>query len=225
MDHLTEIMDQLKYAGLDEEILMIVGGIVLIFALIGVVMSLIVYIFQAVGLYSAAKRRGIAHAWLAWIPMLDYWIVGSLADQYQQKVKSKNSCNRLILLLLAIASWVMGWVIGGICLGGISESLGSVVDGDLGSLIFALTTAGAGSGALELLQSGLNLARMVFWHISLYHIYCAANPRYSVTFLVLGIIFPVTIPFFLFFNRKKDEGMRIPEPRGYIPPADTGDYL
>lgn len=31
--------------------------------------SLVFYIFESLGLYTIAKRRGIRHPWLSWVPL------------------------------------------------------------------------------------------------------------------------------------------------------------
>ena len=43
--------------------------------------------------------------------------------------------------------------------------------------------------------------------MALYDVYRSMDPSNSVLFLVLSILFGVTEPFFLFFNRNKDLGM------------------
>ena len=43
--------------------------------------------------------------------------------------------------------------------------------------------------------------------MALYDVYTSMDPKNSVVFTVLSILFNVTEPFFLFFNRNKDAGM------------------
>lgn len=226
MDELMEVFSMLEQSGLETEVLMIVGIVALVFALISGVFSLALYILKAKGIYTIAKRRGIRRAWLAWIPLADYWVAGSLSDQYKHSVKGKSACSRYILPVLAVVSGLVALVSSGVSLGTVTEVIECIMDNDLESIAYAGTLATGSSGLLGLLADGLDIAMLVFWQITLYDIYAAANPRYAVTFLVLGIIFPVTIPFFLFFNRKKDEGMRIPQepvtPAGYIA-GDAGN--
>ena len=47
----------------------------------------------------------------------------------------------------------------------------------------------------------------IFQYISYYDLFCSSKPENATLFLVLGIIFPVTLPFFLFVCRKCDNGM------------------
>lgn len=226
MNEMMDMIRELEALGLNEEMLVMAGGIVLVVFLIVGMINVGLYIFRAAGIYTIAKRRGIRHAWLAWLPVAYYWTAGSISDQYKTSVKGKSSCNRIILLVLAIVGGVVSLAVSGMTLGVVAEMFEYLADGDLQGLAYAGTLATGSSELLSLLYDVLDLALVIFWHISLYDIYSSACPQNKVAFLVLGIIFPVTVPFFLFYNRKKDEGMRIPQPEGDIPPADTAtEYL
>ena len=226
MNEMTEILRELEAAGLTREILAVVGVVLGITLLITAVVSLLLYIFKAAGLHAIARRRGIRHAWLAWIPLADYWVAGSLSDQYRTTVLNKKSWNRIILPALGVLTGVLSLAASGMSLGVLAEMFEYLADGDLQGLVYASTLVGGTGELMSLLYDVLDIALLVFWSIALYDIYSSACPKYKVAFLVLGIIFPVTIPFFLFYNRKKDEGMRIPEVEGEIPPADsTVEYL
>ena len=59
------------------------------------------------------------------------------------------------------------------------------------------------------------LAMTVIRCVALYDVYTSLDPRNSVLYTILSIAFRVTEPFFLFFNRKRDDGMpprRDPQP-------------
>ena len=45
--------------------------------------------------------EGIRHAWLAWVPIGNNWILGSLSDQYRYLVKGKICRKRVILPALS----------------------------------------------------------------------------------------------------------------------------
>lgn len=220
---MNEMMDMFEMLAQDPEfmeMITLVGAVALIAVLFSALVSLVLYIFRSAGVHSIAKRRGIPHAWLAWIPIAHYWTVGSIADQYRQKVYNKPAWNRVIMLVLAIVLEVVSCVVLGIVFAGVAEAFAGAMDGDVESLVYALTMAGGSGGMLDSVRSLLNLALVVFWHISLYNLYSSCCPKNNVTFLVLGIIFPVAVPFFLFFNRKKDDGMVIPSQEGEIPPMN-----
>ena len=75
----------------------------LIVALLSLALSVVIYIFHSLGLYTIANRRGIHHSWLAWLPVGNLWLLGSIADQYQYVVKGKIKNRRKVMLGLSIA--------------------------------------------------------------------------------------------------------------------------
>ena len=59
--------------------------------------SLVCYVLQSYGLYTIANRRGIRNSWLAWVPVGNMWILGSISDQYQYVAKGKVKNRRKLL--------------------------------------------------------------------------------------------------------------------------------
>lgn len=191
-----------------------------IYMLAGSAFGIAAYVLRALGMYSIAKRRGINHPWMSWVPVLDLWVLGCISDQFQYVVKGKNKNKRKALLGLNIALWVVYivfFVFVGIAavdivsgaLTGVAESM--LIKNAMGPLIGMLICC--------IPMMGLAIAVMVVRYIAMYDLYTSCSPQNNVLFLVLSIFFTVTEPFFLFFLRKKDGGMppRRQQPQ-YIPP-------
>lgn len=184
------------------------------------VLSIASYVLTALALYTVAQRRGLNRPWLAWVPVVNCWLIGSLSDQYRYVVKGEDTSRRKILLTLQILMMILGiamaavgiatavGAVGG-AMRGISES--RMMETVLGPLV--------GIVGLSLPLAGISIAYAVIRYMALYDIYRSMDPVNCVLFLVLSILFGVTEPFFLFFNRNKDLGM---PPRrqtySYVPP-------
>lgn len=178
-------------------------GILAVVALVG----LVLWVLRSSALHKIAKRRNIRHAWLAWIPLGGSWILGSVSDQYQHLVRGKVTSRRKILLLLSLVSMFLG----------LGNGIVTIIQA-----IMAQTDVRAVAWAFATMSSSLlvwacGLATLVFNHICNYDLYRSCNPQTSVVFLVLGIVIPITEPFFYFVNRKKDLGMVKPEPAPAAP--------
>lgn len=169
----------------------------LVFAMVALALSILFYVFNALGFYTVAKRRGIREPWLAWIPIANLWVMGCISDQYQYVVKGKVTNRRKILLGLSIGSFAVSMVMSVIT--NTAALLGGSGDGFSGAVIISLLST--------LLSWGISITATVFQYIALYDYYSSCCPRHNVLFLVLGIFFGFLTPFFVFFNRKKDEGM------------------
>lgn len=181
------------------------------------------YVLRSIGLYSIAKRRGINHPWMAWVPVVDMWLLGCISDQFQYVVKGKNKNKRKWLLGLNIAMWVV-YIVFFVFFG---IMMFDVVSGAMGGMSENQLLAGLMGPMMGMLGSmipymGLAIAVMVVRYIAMYDLYTSCNPQNNVLFLVLSIFFSVTEPFFIFFNRKKDGGMppRRTQPQ-YIPPQPS----
>ena len=188
----------------------------LIFALIPVLTSgipsallgIASYVLTSMALYSLATRRGIGKAWLSWVPVLNVWIVGSLSDQYRYVVKGQYKSKRKILLILKLVSavFVVAAVIAGVFLA--ADVAKTMMYGvRMETVMRQILGPVLGIAGLVLPIFGLSVVSAVVYFMALYDIYMSMDPANGVMFLVLSILFRVTEPFFLFFNREKDKGM------------------
>lgn len=188
---------------------MLVG--LLVFLLVMLVIALVNYVLTAAGFCAVAKRRGINNPWLAWIPIANYWIIGSISDQYQYVVKGKVTNRRKVLLILQIVSGVVSGVMSG------------VISTVASTVVMVSEDAAGGLAAANMLTSfitlGISITVMVFYYMALYDYYSSCCPKNNVLLLVLSLFFGWLQPFFIFFNRKKDAGMppRKPEPQYAAP--------
>ena len=208
----------------------------LIFALIPVLTSgipsallgIASYVLTSMALYSLATRRGIGKAWLSWVPVLNVWIVGSLSDQYRYVVKGQYKSKRKILLILKLVSAV--FVVAAVIAGGFlaADVAKTMMYGvRMETVMRQILGPVLGIAGLVLPIFGLSVVSAVVYFMALYDIYMSMDPANGVMFLVLSILFRVTEPFFLFFNREKDKGMpprreENPQPQWE---AEEKDYL
>ena len=175
----------------------ILTGIFMILWLIAMAFGIISYVLNAVGLYRIAKRRGIHHAWLAWVPVGTCWLLGSISDHYQYFAKQKQTSRRKILLILCLILVAVSLVfsVGAVALGiSAGNRNGSVLSVALMVISY-------------LAMMGLAIAVTVFCYIAYYDLFRSCKPKNDVLFLVLSILVNVTLPFFVFACSNSDEGM------------------
>ena len=48
--------------------------------IIAIGVGIVMYVFSALGLYTMAGNRGIEYKWIAWIPVVQLWLLGDLID-------------------------------------------------------------------------------------------------------------------------------------------------
>lgn len=197
-------------------------------------LSLLVYILQALALYTIAKRRGINKPWLAWIPLVNVWILGSVSDQYQYVVKGQVKNKRKALLGLNIAIAAIAAIVVTAVMGLFLSLLFSAMDADiwtsfseetmeilLSNLMYYLSS---NFGLLILLSilaiplSVLAIIQTVFFLMALYDVYRSCEPKNCTLYFVLSLFGNIVIDgayaIFLMLCKDKDLGMppRKPEP-------------
>jgi len=188
--------------------------------LFGSVINIALYVLSALGMYTIARRRGIHNPWLAWIPVANCWITGSISDQYRYVVKGQYKSKRKALLAMSIVQAVL--VVAAVVLAGMMVF--RVVNGIMfniseNQMMENLMIPAVGMALLCLPLMGVGIALCVVRYMAMYDLYTSCSPQNNVMFLVLSIVFHVTEPFFVFFNRHKDAGMppRRETPQYHIP--------
>ena len=209
--------------GLEEELLMLIPG--LISGIPTGLFSIAAYILTAMALYTVSRRRGLNHAWLAWIPVANMWLLGSISDQYRYVVKGENKTKRKWLLVLSILKsvLVLGILVYAVVMVGTALNLGLHgefrQEGMMDIIGPVLTILG-----LVLPFAAIAITSCVIRYMALFDIYRSMDPGNAVLYLVLSILFSPTEPFFLFFNREKDLGMP-PRKQPVYETAENYEYL
>ena len=188
------------------------GALLLILAFYGILIlgGIALYVLQALGLYTLAQRRGIRKSWMAWVPVLNLWTLGSLSDQYRYVVRRQFRSRRKWLLGLSAAGCVLGLI-------------GSVLyTGSVFSMLFRLPTVETVRDLMYMLQTqpvlmtaagiscvacGLNLVLAFLRWVCLHDVYASCLPEKKALYTLLSVLLPVTVPFLLFACRGKDGGM------------------
>ena len=192
-------------------------------------LGIVVYVLQALTLYTIAERREIKHPWLAWIPLVNVWILGSVSDQYQYVVKGKVKNKRKVLLgldiaLTALVIVLVVFIIWGVFAGVLmmEPSLnGEMSPVDLvsfenvvGALLVVI--------AFALPIGVLAVVRTVFCYIAMYDLYCSCDPDNSALYLVLSIVgsFVIDGAYSICMLVCKDKDLGMP-PRKPVPQSET----
>ena len=170
--------------------------------LTGGVMPLVgvaIYVFTALSLYTIARRRGISAPWLAWVPVANLWVLGSLSDQYRYLTQGQMKHKRIALLVWRCVSYGM--------VGGVIVSAFLAVAGESVAAIVPLLS-------LVLVMLVLAIVYAVLYFMALYDVYASCDPQNAALYLVLSIFFRFLVPVFLFISRDMEKGMPPRKPAG-----------
>jgi len=166
------------------------------------------YVLTSLALYTIAKRRCINHPWLAWIPLVNCWLLGSLSDQYRYVVKGQIKSKRKLLLMLNAAIAALTTSIVALAVAVAVQGVRGAMYGMREEVILRdLMGPLLGILGISVPLAIVGIVYAVLRYMALYDIYTSCDPDNNVLFTVLSILFHFTEPFFLFFSRNKDEGM------------------
>ena len=190
-----------------------VFGFYMIYIVAMLAISVGAYVLQSLGTYTIAKRRGIKHPWLSWIPVGSSWILGCISDQYRYVVKGQVKNKRKALLILQIILWIISVALIVMSFSFMFQALEMVYDSGMdpsymgGAYYAELIGSVLGMMGLSLVMTCVAVAITIIQYMALYDLYTSCDPGNHVLYLVLSIIFSITMPIFVFVCRNKDGGM------------------
>lgn len=195
--------------------------------------SIAMYVLQAWGMYTIAKRRGIRHAWLAWVPFGSAWILGCISDDYKNRC-GKQQKLRVALLVLSVAMAVLMVVLLVSCFAMLLNVLtveelidfGTIMSGYAGDLYApseeevmlritekldvplteAELEAMLSSMVVSFLLLGVAIATVVIECICMYNLFESCDPETKLVFFLVGMFVGLR-EVFVFVDRNKDLGM------------------
>lgn len=172
----------------------VLGGLLVVIALLSLAYAVLVYVLTAKSLYLIAQRRDVANPWMAWIPVASCWVLGSISDRYKMRKYGYDPAMRRTLLILSIVSQGGSLLLNSFNLYNNVIHQGPYTLTPLWLLlIFALAVM------------GITIARAVYNFKAYYDLYASCRPRFAVLFLVLSIVTPAG-PFLLHACCDSDEG-------------------
>lgn len=178
--------------------------------LLSAAVGITLYIFQALGLYTVAMRRCIRHPWMAWLPVTDMWLLGSISDQYRYVACGQIRNRRKVLVGFCIALAILTLVTFGSYMTAVVKlivQIPNIITMTPQKALSTVTATLLGVVGISIVLWVLSVVAAVFRYVCVYDLYASCIPNYKVLFLVLSILFPVAMPILIFVCRNKDQGM------------------
>lgn len=161
--------------------------VMLTIAMINAIVYFLPHVMMAVSLWSIARRRNLPCPWLAWVPFANYWVLGSIADDYRMLITgSKKSKRKWLTAVSGMAVALM-----------VLEIAAEIAGLSVFSVVFLLLLLGA--------VLWLNVVVL----LALFDLYESCDPKVSVLFLILSVIMWYLQPLLVFLCRRKDRGRLI----------------
>lgn len=154
------------------------------------------YILSGIAYYKLAKARNISAPGLAWVPIVNLYLIGKISDDIKSSYQKKSN-NRILLLVFIILAAVLSGIFSNIMIN-INIYLNS-----LGIFFFMF------AAIFAFAMTAVIIYFLVLFFVAIYTIYKEYNPKNAVMYLVLsillsfiGIKFIVPIFMLTFINNK-----------------------
>lgn len=167
-----------------------------------IVCGLISYVLTSLSIYTIAGNRNIDNAWLAWIPIGNSWIVGSIADEYDARngIKRKWRTILLVLSVLMVATYIFLFVFMMVtALTTFSNTTAESAEADVVATIMMILPIYIAYIVTILVA----VVYSAFVCICNFKIYEATVPDKAVLYTILGMTVPLARPICLYVARNK----------------------
>lgn len=197
-DYLTEL-------GLPEEAVSFFFTFFIGAIAVSAVIGIAIYLLESISVYKMAKSAEIKNPWLAFIPVANDWVFGTLAEKYKKKNGTKSARFGIILpvlegivLIEAIALTIFTVIsikeITGYALDAVNTS-SEMAPEQFMSLIPVII--------LYFALMAVAIAYAVVFFIALWRVYSSFDKSNATIYIVLSVIFTISVPIILFIIRNR----------------------
>lgn len=199
------MFDFLTELGLPEEVVSFFFTFFIGAIAVSAVIGIAIYLLESISVYKMAKSAQIKNPWLAFIPVANGWVYGTLAEKYKKKNGTKSARFGIILpvlegivlietIALTIFTVISIKEITGYALDAVNTST-EMVPEQFMSLIPVII--------LYFALMAVAFAYAVVFFIALWRVYSSFDKSNATLYIVLSVIFTISVPIILFIIRNR----------------------
>ena len=200
-----EIYEELIESGANPQILDAIFSMMKIYTAVFGIIGLALYILRAAGVFKMARASGIKSPWLAFIPVVNSYTFGRIAEKYTKKDGRKTGGFAAALVSLNIAELVTGGLLAYFSLEAVSEILENASGAyemsaemtiDMFSSLVPVIL-------LYIIVMAVTVAYLAVFYVAQWRIFAIFDYRNATLFTVLSVFFSFLSPIFLFVVRNR----------------------
>lgn len=199
------MFDYLAELGLPEEAVSFFFTFFIGAIAVSAVIGIAIYLLESISVYKMAKSAEIKNPWLAFIPVANSWVFGTLAEKYKKKNGTKSARFGIILPVLEGIVLIESAALTVFSVISISEITGYAFD--------AVNTSSemAPEQFMSLIPviilyfalMAVAIAYAVVFFIALWRIYSSFDKSNATLYIVLSVVFTISVPIILFIIRNR----------------------
>ena len=206
-DYLTEL-------GLPEEVVSFFFTFFIGAIAVSAVIGIAIYLLESISVYKMAKSAEVKNPWLAFVPVANDWVFGTLAEKYKKKNGTKSARFGIILPVLEGIVFIESIALTIFTVISIKEITGYALD--------AVNTSSemAPEQFMSLIPviilyfalMAVAIAYAVVFFIALWRVYSSFDKSNATLYIVLSVVFTISVPIILFIirNRKPEFDPHVP---------------
>lgn len=199
------MFDFLTELGLPEEVVSFFFTFFIGAIAVSAVIGIAIYLLESISVYKMAKSAEVKNPWLAFIPVANDWVFGTLAEKYKKKNGTKSARFGIILpvlegivlietIALTIFTVISIKEITGYALDAVNTS-SEMAPEQFMSLIPVII--------LYFALMAVAIAYAVVFFIALWRVYSSFDKSNATLYIVLSVIFTISVPIILFIIRNR----------------------
>ena len=165
---------------------------VVLFYLALISAAIVFYIIQARGMYKISKRRNVSNPWMAWVPVLNVWNLGCVANAHDATQGQNKKWNLLLIILYGAFGviYTAFYVVFAVFMAGIRFDSNYFFERLIGSGIALILIV----MILTIVLIAVLVTFLVFYSICLFKTFNSAVPDRAVAYLILSLLVPFAEP-------------------------------
>lgn len=197
-DYLTEL-------GLPEEVVSFFFTFFIGAIAVSAVIGIAIYLLESISVYKMAKSAEVKNPWLAFVPVANDWVFGTLAEKYKKKNGTKSARFGIILPVLEGIVFIESIALTIFTVISIKEITGYALD--------AVNTSSemAPEQFMSLIPviilyfalMAVAIAYAVVFFIALWRVYSSFDKSNATLYIVLSVVFTISVPIILFIIRNR----------------------
>ena len=200
-----EIYEELIENGANPQILDGIFLMMTVYTAVFGIIALALYILRAAGVFKMAGAAGIKRPWTAFIPVVNSYTFGKLAEKYTKRDGRKTGGFAAALITLNIAEILTGSLLAYFSLEAFSEILENAVG--VYEMSAEMTVDMFSSLVpvimLYIIVMAVTVAYLVVFYVAQWRVFAVFDYRNATLFTVLSVFFSFLSPIFLFILRNR----------------------
>lgn len=200
-----EIYEELIENGANPEILDGMFSLMKVYIAVFGIIALALYILRAIGVFKMSGAAGIKRPWTAFIPVVNSYTFGKLAEKYTKRDGRKTGGFGAALITLNIAELVTGGLLAYFSLEAFSEILENAAEAYeiSAEMTVDMFPSLVPVILLYMIVMAVTVAYLVVFYVAQWRIFAIFDYRNATLFTVLSVFFSFLSPIFLFIVRNR----------------------